>query len=54
MNFEGATLNDDSHAEAVGDTDSSDVGAGIGIGERQHGVGYILGRQAPRLGCERG
>ena len=30
----GATLDDDSHAEAVGDTDAGRVGAAVGLGER--------------------
>ena len=42
VDFEGATLDDDPHAEAVGDTDAGKVRAGVGLGERRHGVGDIL------------
>ena len=49
VDFEGATLDDDSHAEAVGDTDAGRVGAGVGLGERRHGVGDVLGREHERL-----
>jgi hypothetical protein len=43
VNFEGAALDNDPHAEAVGDTDACNVGAGVGLGERRHGVGDVLG-----------
>jgi hypothetical protein len=32
VNFEGTTLDDDSHAEAVGDTDAGNVRAGVSLG----------------------
>jgi len=53
VNFEGTTLDHDPHAKAVGDTDAGRVGTGIGLGERRHGVGDILGGEVPRLGCAR-
>ena len=54
VDLQGSPLDDDPDAEAVGDTDAGRVGAGVGLGERRHGVGDVLGRQAPRLGCECG
>jgi hypothetical protein len=45
VDFEGATLHDDPHSEAVGDTDAGRVGALIGLCERHHRVGDVLGRE---------
>jgi hypothetical protein len=45
VNFEGATLDDDPHAEAVGDTDAGNIQAGVGLSERGPGVGDVLGRE---------
>ena len=42
VNFEGASFDDDSHAEAVGDTDASEVRTRVGRAERRHGVGDVL------------
>jgi hypothetical protein len=54
VNFEGTTLDDDSHAEAVDDTDACDVGAAVGLGERRHGVGDVLGDEHERRRNGRG
>ena len=43
LDFKCTTLDDDSHAEAVGDTNAGHVGAGVGLGKRRHGVGDVLG-----------
>jgi hypothetical protein len=48
VDFESTTLHDAPHAESVGDTDASQVGSGIGLGERRHGPGDILRREHQR------
>jgi hypothetical protein len=48
VNFEGAAVDDDSHAESVGDTDASQVGSGVGLCESGRGVGDVLGCEYER------
>ena len=53
VNFEGATFDADSHAEAVGDTDAGQLGTAVGLGEGHHRVGDVLGGEDKGRGAGR-
>jgi hypothetical protein len=48
VDFEGATLDDDSHAETVDEADTGRIGSAVGLGERSRGIGDVLGREHKR------
>jgi len=48
VDFEGAALDNNPHAEAVNDADTSRVGSVVGLGERRRGVGDVLGCEDER------